>query len=73
MRLRHADAVRGGRARRDLYGALREPIEAARAKLRESFFGACPSMVDYLHLELVGTLANDDPELLGENYPGPLV
>jgi hypothetical protein len=73
MRLRHAEAVRGGRARRDIYGALREPIESARAKFRERFFGVCPSMVDYLHLELVGTLANDDPELLGENYPGPLV
>jgi hypothetical protein len=30
-------------------------------------------MVDYLHLELVRTLANDDPELLGENYPGVIV
>jgi len=28
-------------------------------------------MVDYLHLELVQTLANDDPDLLGNNYPGP--
>jgi hypothetical protein len=30
-------------------------------------------MVDYLHLELVQTLANDDPDLLGNNYPGPMV
>jgi hypothetical protein len=28
--------------------------------------------VDYLHLELVRTLANDEVELLGQEYPGPL-
>ena len=32
-----------------------------------------PTMVDYLHLELVRSLANDDAILLGPNYPGPLV
>jgi len=30
-------------------------------------------MVDYLHLELLRTLANDDSDLLGKDYPGPLV
>jgi hypothetical protein len=30
-------------------------------------------MVDYLHLELVRTLANDDAEVLGPNYPGAMV
>jgi hypothetical protein len=30
-------------------------------------------MVDYLHLELVRTLANDDAEALGKDYPGPMV
>jgi DNA gyrase/topoisomerase IV subunit B len=73
MRLRHASEVQTGRAHRDLYGALAEPIDAARAAFRESFFGPCPSMVDYLHLELLRTLAHDDPELLGETYPGVMV
>ena len=73
MRLHEAQAVQSGRTRRDLYGALREPIDAARAKFREAFFLTCPSMVDYLHLELMRTLANDDAELLGKDYPGPLV
>ena len=58
---------------RVLYGALAEPIDAARASFRESFFGPCPSMVDYLHLELLRTLAHDEPELLGETYPGVMV
>ena len=72
MRLHKGDAVVAGRARRDLYDSLRTPIESARKTLHDSFYPPCPSMVDYLHLELVRTLANDDPELLGKDYPGPL-
>ena len=53
--------------------ALRKSIDAAREAFRPSFFAPCSSMVDYLHLELVHTLANDDPDLLGDNYPGPMV
>jgi hypothetical protein len=73
MRLFLADAVQAGRAARNLYHTLRQPIDAARDAFRLSFFAPCSSMVDYLHLELVQTLANDDPDLLGNNYPGPLV
>jgi hypothetical protein len=72
MRLYQAEAVQSGRARRDLYNALRQPIDEARRKFHELFFQPCPSMVDYLHLEILRTLANDDPELLGNDYPGPL-
>ena len=71
MRLYEADAVQSGRARRDLYSALHKSIDQARKNFRESFYTSCPSMVDYLHLELLRTLANDDPELLGKDYPGP--
>jgi hypothetical protein len=73
MRLFETDAVQTGRARRDLYGLLQKRIDTARESFQKSFFENCPSMVDYLHLELVHTLANDDPELLGKDYPGPLV
>ena len=73
MRLYEAGAVQSGRTRRDLYGALRKPIDTARDAFREQFFSRCDSMVDYLHLELTRTLANDDPVLLGKDYPGPLV
>jgi hypothetical protein len=73
LRLREADAVQSGRAQHNLYAALRQPIDAARAAFRKNFFAPCASMVDYLHLELVRTLANDDAELLGQDYPGPIV
>ncbi len=73
MRLFSPEAVHSGRERRDLYEALGDPIEASREAFRKQFFSSCPRMVDYLHLELVRTLANDDAELLGKNYPGPMV
>jgi len=73
MRLREGDLVQAGRARRELYGELRKSIDAAREVFHRDFFAPCPSMVDYLHVELVRTLANDDPDALGKDYPGPLV
>jgi hypothetical protein len=30
-------------------------------------------MVDYLHLEILRSLAHDDDRLLGPEYPGPMV
>jgi hypothetical protein len=72
MRLFDADAVQSGRSSRDLYGALRKRIDAARAAFHEKFFVKSQSMVDYLHLEILRTLANEDPALLGKDYPGPM-
>jgi hypothetical protein len=73
LRLHESPAVQSGRTRGDVYGVLRAPIDEARARFREQFFVRCPSMVDYLHLELVRTLAHGDADLLGKDYPGPLV
>jgi hypothetical protein len=73
FRLQHADVVQASRAQRSLYEALQTQIDAARETFRQTFFSPCASMVDYLHLELVRTLAHDDPELLGKHYPGPIV
>jgi hypothetical protein len=72
MRLFEAEAVQNGRAQRSLYEALRKSIDAAREIFRKTFFASCASMVDYLDLELTRTLANDNPDLLGKTYPGPL-
>lgn len=72
MRLHAADAVDSGRAQKDLYAALGPRIDAARESFHKQYFSATPTMVDYLHLELLHTLANDDPDLLGKDYPGPL-
>lgn len=70
--LAHGAEVRAGRERGSVYEAVREAIDGAREAFRASYVAPCPSMVDYLHLELVRTLADDDPDLLGEAYPGIL-
>lgn len=72
-RLREGAAVRSGRARGNLYGELAPQIDQARKSFRDEFFAQCPSMVDYLHVEMVHTLAKDDAQLLGKDYPGPLL
>jgi len=72
MLLNEAAAVHSGAAQKNLYAALRPRMDAARAAMREKFFERCPGMPDYLHLELVRRLAHDEPELLGNDYPGPL-
>jgi len=72
MRLHKGEAVRAGREARDLYGSLKAEIDAARDAFRLQYIAPCPSMVDYLHLELIHSLANDDEALLGPEYPGPL-
>ncbi len=69
MQLYQAAAVKNGRAARDLYGALRTEIDAARASFREKFNGTA----DYLHEELVRVLAGGDAGLLGPGYPGAMV
>jgi hypothetical protein len=69
MRLYHADAVRRGMKRADLYIVLKPEIDAARAAYRKEF----PGVSDYLYLELVGNLANNDDRLLGPGFPGPII
>ena len=73
IRLGHHAAVRQGRAEGDLYRFLQNPIDTCREEFRREFIKERPSMPDYFHLELLRTLANDDEELLGPDYPGPLV
>ncbi len=73
LRLRQSAAVQAARAKGNVYEALREPLDHAREEYRKAFFTPCPSMVDYLHLEMLRTLAHEDADLLGKDYPGPLV
>ena len=73
MRLYKSQNVKIGRAARNLYTSLKTEIDAAREAFRLDYLSAPGGMVDYVHLELVRTLANDNVELLGSDYPGPLV
>jgi hypothetical protein len=73
IRLYQSEKVKNGRTAHDLYTSLKEEIDAAREAYRREVLNASDSMVDYLHLELMRTLANDDVEALGQDYPGPMV
>ncbi len=51
---------------------LKKEIDDARETYRKEFM-TIPSMVDYLHLELVHTAADGDELKMGVEYPGQLV
>ena len=72
MQLYKAQAVKSGRTERDLYKHLQSDIDTGRQTFRNDFLSKSDSMVDYLHLELIRTLANEDAGLLGSAYPGPM-
>ena len=73
MRLYQNEALQRGTAAGDLYGELRVPIDAARTEFLQNYLSKSATMVDYLHLEILRTLAHDDDRLLGPDYPGPMV
>jgi hypothetical protein len=72
MRLYKAASVETGRAQNNIKAALRNEIDGGRQEFRTQFLDSCPTMVDYFHVELVRTLAQDNGALLGPEYPGPM-
>ena len=69
MRLYHSQAVIDGRAQKDLYNVLKSEIDKARQQYKDEFLKT-PGFADYLHEELIRTLANGDATLMGAGYPG---
>ncbi len=72
MQLFRPEACRAGREQANLYIFLKGELDKAREAYRKQFM-TVPSMVDYLHLELVNTIAEGDELKLGVDYPGQLV
>lgn len=72
IQLYHSEAAAMGQSSRNLYAALKPHLDAARGQFAAQFMSASATMVDYLHLELVRTLAGNDDTRLGIDYPGPL-
>ncbi len=73
IRLYHSQAVKSGRSDSILYRALQPQIDGVRRVYQEQYLNNAPNMADYLHQEILRTLANGNSELLGPDYPGPLV
>ncbi len=72
MQLLRPEACRAGREKGNLYLFLKNEIETARNVFRDQFM-VIPSMVDYLHMELVHSAAEGDEKRLGADYPGQLI
>jgi hypothetical protein len=62
-----------GRKSKDLYTRLKRDIERSRQTFEQRFGKSVGKQFDYFHDELVRTLADNDPSLLGSDYPGPSV
>jgi len=73
IRLYQPDQLRKGVFEANIYGALGNEIDRLRAEFLQTFLTKSQTMVDYLHLEIVRSLAHDDDKLLGPDYPGPMV
>jgi hypothetical protein len=56
----------------NIYSAFREDIDRARDEFLKQHLTKSTTMVDYLHLEILRSLAHDDERLLGADYPGPM-
>jgi hypothetical protein len=63
--------VADGRKNHDLYKRLKSDVDRSRQTFDKRFGKALSKQVDYLHEELVRTLAANDPTALGPEYPGP--
>ncbi|MGH9581967.1 MAG: hypothetical protein ACRD4O_03400 [Bryobacteraceae bacterium] len=72
MQLARPEASRAAREQGNLYLLLKNEIDKSRQAYGTQFM-TIPSMVDYLHLELVRTAAEGDESKLGADYPGQLV
>lgn len=73
MLLYEDEGVKTGRASNDLYASLKPQIDEAREAYQNAFLANNEAVPDYLHQELLNTLANGDVEVLGHDYPGPLI
>jgi hypothetical protein len=61
-----------GRKTKTLYRQLKEEIDKNRETYQKKYGQTAARSYDYLHFELVTKLAQNDPELLGGDYPGEM-
>ena len=73
IELYNKNGVQEGRQNKDLYQRLKKDIDRSRETYEKRFAHTVARQVDYFHEELVKTLAENDPVLLGPGYPGPTV
>ena len=70
IKLYNEQKVKEGRSQGNLYERLREDIDRSRQMYDKRVAPPVAARYDYFHQELVNTLAEGDPNKLGEGYPG---
>ncbi|MBD0372221.1 MAG: hypothetical protein ICV60_15370 [Pyrinomonadaceae bacterium] len=73
IKLYNEQKVKEGRSQGNLYERLREDIDRSRQMYDKRVAPPVAARYDYFHQELVNTLAEGDPNKLGEGYPGSSV
>ena len=68
IKLYNLAKVEEGRKHRDLYDRLKDDIEKSRTTYERRYSNTPAASGDYFYHELVRSLAQDDPSLLGRNY-----
>src|SRR4051794_35567477 len=69
IKLYNQSKVSEGRQHRDLYDRLHDDIEKSRASYEKRYGSTQAKAGDYFNQELIRILADNDPQLLGGNFP----
>jgi hypothetical protein len=73
IKLYNEDEVQEGRVSSDLYRRLKADIDRSREMYEKRVAPTVRESEDYFHSEIIRVLAQDDPALMGSDYPGPQV
>jgi hypothetical protein len=68
IKLYNQAKVAEGRKHKDLYDRLKEDIDKSRSTYQKRYGNTVAASTDYLSSELIRSLAEDDPSLLGPNF-----
>ncbi len=68
IKLYNQAKVADGRKNKDLYDRLREDIEKSRGTFQKRYGNSVAAGADYFSQELVRSLAEDDPSIMGANF-----
>jgi hypothetical protein len=68
IKLYNQAKVAEGRRHRDLYDRLKEDIEKSRSTFQKRYGNSAAASGDYFQKEVVRSLAEDDPSIMGANF-----
>ncbi len=73
IKLYNEDGVQEGRVSSDLYRRLKADIDRSREMYEKRVAPTVRDSEDYFHSEMIRVLAQEDPQLMGIDYPGPRI